>query len=430
MSAPSYTGSQDSISYRTNADYEHHVHPYQPEQLYQPQQSTGASPYTLHNPPPYIYQQTYQQENHGASSIIQANFPIAQSDRQYESSAQKQKPCVIPRKNTIQSNTAEPILTETTNNAEITKVFGGTYLSPFARAHAPELEQQTGLSPAELLAFIDGLNEAFLANPALQATNAVGNLVGLVPLQSTQLVGGGINLIAGLGSAGVSKVRTQQYMETANATIFKPKGLHAQICKTEKMLERVGLVNEAGLFAHQHYRDILEDARPGDPDALNVSRGFIGNPIEKRMEGLGGKAMKLSFDNLSAPVEPDNWMKKLGAHSAQRAGQKQGKADDGVEDVLEKMEELRSQMRSLDPTQRQYKKVQKELSEKWKKLEKRLKEAKKDSQRDKVSKQDKRIEKHQKKEAKKAKKAKKISWIVIMPEESDLDDDDWDSEED
>lgn len=87
-----------------------------------------------------------------------------------------------------------------------------------------------------------------MANLALRATNAIGSPVGLVPLQTAQIVGGSLNLVAGLGSAGVSIVRTKQYMTKANETIFKPKGLHAQICKTEKMLDRIGLANKAAVF--------------------------------------------------------------------------------------------------------------------------------------------------------------------------------------
>ncbi|KAJ5489408.1 hypothetical protein N7539_004298 [Penicillium diatomitis] len=92
-----------------------------------------------------------------------------------------------------------------------------------------------------MLAFIDGLNEAHMANPFLEATNTIGSLVGMVPLHTAQIVGTSLSVVAGLGTAGVAIVRTKKYMTWANEVIFKPKGLLAQLCKTEKMLGQIGM---------------------------------------------------------------------------------------------------------------------------------------------------------------------------------------------
>ena len=181
-------------------------------------------------------------------------------------------------------------------------------MSPFARARAQELEQTCGITAREMLAFIDGLNEAFIANPVLQATSTIGNIVGFVPIPSAQIVGSTISLASGLGMATTSIMRTKQYMKKANESIFKPKSLHAQICKTEKMLMQTGINCDVSVFAQRQYQ--MGEA-PGS-----------GNHLVRRMNALGDRVMGLSFD-VEAPVAPDNWMKKIGAYSAQRAEQNQ-----------------------------------------------------------------------------------------------------------
>ncbi|KAJ5939477.1 hypothetical protein N7466_002611 [Penicillium verhagenii] len=110
-------------------------------------------------------------------------------------------PCVIPRKSTVPSMHIHVPQFSTNPHyprTERTNVLGGSYTSPFVRAHVPELECQTAISPPELLAFIDGLNEAFVPLGALATTDG-------------------------------SIARTKSYMRMANATIFKPKDLRVQI---------------------------------------------------------------------------------------------------------------------------------------------------------------------------------------------------------
>lgn len=250
-------------------------------------------------------------------------------------------------------------------------------MSPFARARAPELEHRYGLSPADMLAFIDGLNESFMANPVLQATNTLGNIVGFIPLSTAQVVGGSINVASGLGMAATSIIRTKQYMAQANENIFRPKGLHAQICKTEKMLVRTGVRCDGSVFAQGQYQAMIDSA-----GMENASR----NHLARRMEALGGGVVELEFDGLDAPVAPSNWMKKFGAYSAQRAE--------------------KSQLKKLDKKQakadRKTSKAEKKGRKHERRAEKRLNKA--------------------------AKNVKKMLWIVITTDKESLSgDDDWDS---
>lgn len=252
-------------------------------------------------------------------------------------------------------------------------------MSPFARARAADLEHQYNLPPTEMLAFIDGLNEAFMANPVLQATSMIGNVVGFVPIATAQIVGSSINLASGLGMAATSIFRTKQYMKKANETVFSPRGLHVQICKTEKMLLQTGVRCDASVFALGQYAAMGDDARPENARPDIASRAHL----VKRMSALGEEVMRLDFD-VTAPVEQSNWMKKLGTYSAQRAEQ--------------------NQLRKLD-------KRQVKLDRKTARAEKRGRNPGRKS------------EKSQKKEAE---KVKELLWIVITAErESILGDDDW-----
>ncbi|KAJ6006409.1 hypothetical protein N7451_004353 [Penicillium sp. IBT 35674x] len=397
-----------------SGQYQKYQDQYQNGQYQQYQQRYQDFPYQQYIPPAYSQQSQYHPQPQPALQ----RPPI-----------QGLKPCVIP---------------------QITKVFGGSYLSPFVRVRVPELEQQTPLSPSELTVFIDGLNEAFLGNPALQATNAVGSIIGLVPLGTAQMVGAGLNAGAGLATAGVSIARTKSYMKAANERIFKPKGLHVQISKTDKMLSQIGMPNDGAVFARRQYRGIMDAQTPDE------------NPIVQRMTVLGDRIMRLSFENVDAPVSPDNWMKKVGSFAAQRAEQKQlrklgkkqarmerrrcksdqkiGKierkqeeVEDEIDDLKGEIDDLMVQIQILGPEQRRNEKMRKELKKDLKDLRKDLRDAeeKYEDLMEKADKRDRRDGKHGRRQMKEAKKVNKMLWIVILPDVgSHAGDDDWDSDSD
>ncbi|CAI7654229.1 unnamed protein product [Penicillium crustosum] len=330
---------------------------------------------------------------------------------------------------------------------QITKVFGGANMSPFARARARELEAQTGLTQEDLLCFIDGLNEAFLANPALQATNKIAMLVGFVPLATAQIVGSGLQVATSLGSAGVSAVRTKQYLKKANEVIFNPKGLLVRVVKTDKMLSLVG-VRDSRVFSAEQYRALV-----GRDESQSQS------PLVTRMAALGDRVMSLSFDELAAPVDEDNWMKKWGAYSAQKAEKKQleklekeerrykkagekekkdkksrrneRKVENAVADLKDDIEDIKERMQCLNPRQPDESKTGRELLRKLRSLERKLAELEEDREDTLSQKSDKREKIQAKRDQKEAKKVNKLHWIVILPadtstgdEEHDLDSDD------
>lgn len=286
-----------------------------------------------------------------------------------------------------------------------------------------------------------------MANPVLQATSTVGKLVGFVPLATAQMVGGGLNLAAGIGAAGISIARTKTYMKRANETLFKPRGLHAQIVKTEKMLGLIGMAVDCDVFIQRQYQVMVDNARTECDN---------GNPIAGRMDALGDRVMELSFDGVDAPVAPENWMKKLGAYQAQRAEKKQlakldkrqarlerrsaraerkldraGRRQAEAQEIMDDMEEIQDQLEWLDPSQQGYEEVQRELMKEHRELKRDLRAIDTDKHSRRADRKDRKFEKRTQKHLhKQSKKMKKLLWIVITAEgESPAGDDDWAADE-
>ncbi|GJN82686.1 hypothetical protein PLIIFM63780_006229 [Purpureocillium lilacinum] len=96
--------------------------------------------------------------------------------------------------------------------------------SPFLRAYPPALSP-FALPPALFLAFIDALNRASVASPPVQALRLAGNVVGMVPLHTAQVVGGAVSAAATVATVAVSKARVAALLRDANRDMFGPRGL-------------------------------------------------------------------------------------------------------------------------------------------------------------------------------------------------------------
>ncbi|QKX64432.1 uncharacterized protein TRUGW13939_11606 [Talaromyces rugulosus] len=189
-------------------------------------------------------------------------------------------------------------------------------MSPFVRVRVPEMEQNYGITPNEWIVFLDKFNEAWMANPALQVANQAGNIAGMAPSMIAQIVGVGVNVTASIGSAVITKVRTKKYLAKANEKLFNPKGLHVQVCKTEKMLEYVGLSGQDNVFSR--YKQAFEYTQMSAPMIQGNN-----NPTLQRMQSLGNRVMTISFDNVEAPTKPEG-MKRMPRSSGEQAGEQVG----------------------------------------------------------------------------------------------------------
>ncbi|KAJ5714200.1 uncharacterized protein N7483_011381 [Penicillium malachiteum] len=326
----------------------------------------------------------------------------------------------------------------------VSNVFGGSFFSPFVRARAPELEETWPITETEFLKFLDDLNESFIANPALQAADGIRNLLGFAPSATLQIVGGSMKLAAELGTVAASKIRTKKYMKKANAEIFEPKGLHARLCKTEKMLAMAGLPNDKNLF-------MPTAPTPLGPGTQNVPQPPPGEDIKmvirKRMAALGDNFMPFSLDNVAPPAEQKSWMKKMGQKAAADAEKEQlnkmhGLSDrkdveeeqEKVQKVQRKINDLLYRMQSMNPSTKDYRKKQEDLRRDMGDLNKDLRDAERDLQKElnKAMGKDGELQAKMKKDGgkKQAKEANKILWLVIADKKAFTEgDDDWDSDD-
>lgn len=104
--------------------------------------------------------------------------------------------------------------------------------SPFLRAYPVELESY-GIDAPTFLAFIDELNRLMVASPPVQVLGLAGDIVGLVPLATAQIVGGVISAAATATTYGMSKGLSEKFIRDSNKNTFAPHGLKANIVTLE-----------------------------------------------------------------------------------------------------------------------------------------------------------------------------------------------------
>ncbi|KAB8801902.1 hypothetical protein FH972_026723 [Carpinus fangiana] len=325
---------------------------------------------------------------------------------------------------------------------QITKSFGSAFASPFVRAYAPSLEDLSSaqfpgsghlsrrIDATTFLAFLDGLNEAFIGSPAFQALNLVGTGMSFAPLLTVKAVGGGLSLAAGLGSAAMSYSRTLLYVRNANETLFRPAGLKLTIKSTRDMMAIVGVDGDRLQLPP------LDEMHIDDPNfSPHVSdETSPDDPRMRRLRALGNKVARLTF-NVPAPTAPDHWLKKMGDWQAQRAGKKQNeklleargeaakhhngavrKAEEKIAKVQHDMDKVEQKAhREMERnghkhSGREAEKIERERRREMEKLEKDMNKAVREGEKEIAKEQGKGKGKAEKKEQA---VAQKIRWIVI-----------------
>ncbi|KAL6895100.1 hypothetical protein GGI43DRAFT_411843 [Trichoderma evansii] len=119
--------------------------------------------------------------------------------------------------------------------------------SAFLRAYPPVLED-LNISRIEFLEFLDHLNRAIVASPALRALGFASDAAGFVPEPTAQIVSAAAGISANVGTFAMSKIRSEMVIRQANKDIFFPKGLEAKITKLKYVakLANMPILNEKG----------------------------------------------------------------------------------------------------------------------------------------------------------------------------------------
>ncbi|KAL1984145.1 hypothetical protein VTN96DRAFT_9450 [Rasamsonia emersonii] len=202
---------------------------------------------------------------------------------------EESRPALPPRRGSADPSFNPCVIPQTS------KTIHGRFYRPFARAYSPDLAT-LGISSDDFLAFIDGLNEAWLASPYIQTGAQVGQLIGLMPSWECQVAAVGIQAAAEYGVMKISKTRTNAYLKVANRKLFQPHGLHAQVLQTPEMMTRIGAPETK-----------LESL----PDQVDTAEIQGGDPRIRRIEALKDYVMPLNFDvQPPALAKSKSWVAK------------------------------------------------------------------------------------------------------------------------
>lgn len=168
---------------------------------------------------------------------------------------------------------------------------------PFARCYGNEL-QEVGVSMEEFVKFIDNLNVVSAGSPPLQIVDLAGGVVGMIPFHHAQLVSLGIQSVAKVGKAAVSKTRGSMFLSKANEDFFNPRGLKIELVTSDALKFKLKM-------------DL------GSPlTATSEGTSHLGM-LERRAAALQGFAAPLVFD-VPPPDQQTNILDKISA--AQQKG--------------------------------------------------------------------------------------------------------------
>ncbi|KAK4494656.1 hypothetical protein PRZ48_014012 [Zasmidium cellare] len=163
---------------------------------------------------------------------------------------------------------------------------------PFARGYSHELEEH-GVSMKDFVKFIDNLNVVSAGSPPLQIMDLAGRVVGMVPFAHSQLISLGIQSVAKIGRAAVSKTRGTMFLSKANTDFFNPRGLKVELVTTEALQYK--------LRVPPNNKYAVASAAPSDSGIF-----------ERRVAMLKGYAAPVTFD-VPPPDQQTNILNKMSA---------------------------------------------------------------------------------------------------------------------
>lgn len=189
--------------------------------------------------------------------------------------------------------------------------------SPFLRAYPPAL-QRYGISRDSFIQFIDRLNRATVASPPVQVLGLAGNIVGFVPLQTAQIVGGAVNLAATVSTIVISKGRTEMLLKEANNTLFQAAGLKVQVAKLD-VVAKLGNIPILDAEGKVDKKSTILLPLEEDQELHTV------NAQERRVQALSAWLSALDVESLPELDESTNMLGKMHAKVSERQRRKEEK---------------------------------------------------------------------------------------------------------
>lgn len=236
--------------------------------------------------------------------------------------------------------------------------------SPFLRAYPPVL-LHFDIPRDIFLQFLDGLNRAAVASPPIQVLGLAGNIVSMVPLHTTQIVGGAVNAAARLGTVAVLKGRVEAHLREANREIFGPKGLKAEIAKLDALaaVAKMPILGPDGKIDKN--LPLLRDFEDGE-DTLTLPAQH------RRVLALERWVERLEVLGLPAAERASNPISRMHASASERQRRKE-------EEKLGK-----ERMKGQKEWQKESKKLEQEYNKKMRELERDEKKARRKGDDDKL----------------------------------------------
>ncbi|KAI1188144.1 hypothetical protein F5B17DRAFT_429791 [Nemania serpens] len=111
---------------------------------------------------------------------------------------------------------------------------------PFARAYALELADHAVVKE-DFVTFIDNLNVINTPHLAFRVLEVTGAVVGMVPYDVAEGVGGALEGIAVIGTIALNYKRKKEYLALMNEKYFHPRKLHVKIIGTKRLKRLLGL---------------------------------------------------------------------------------------------------------------------------------------------------------------------------------------------
>ncbi|KAF2030064.1 hypothetical protein EK21DRAFT_112357 [Setomelanomma holmii] len=295
--------------------------------------------------------------------------------------------------------------------------------SPFLRAYPHELEAY-GISAPAFLQFLDELNRAIVVSPPVAVLGLAGDIVGMVPLATAQIVGSSVSAAAKLSAFCVSKGRCELFVGSSNEKLFAPRGLRMDIVKLEVVAK------EAGIPILDAKGKIAKESALLAPVSDTSETEFSGQ--QRRLMAIAPFTSPLELFSDDHRNVPENIFSKVHAATSERQRKKEEKKilkkrEDGLEDLDKMRKDMEKERKDYDKEMRKLvdeeQKIRRKEANKPDKLEKELRKV--DKERAKVQREyDEELQKlhkenHPSNIDNEEKAMRKIVWLLIRKQDSD-----------
>lgn len=403
---PTQSYYQEPVDHQQQRDYHHRQHLQQQAQYYQTQQ-TPSSPQPSHQLSEYSPQQylaptnpyaSYTKSEKPPSPVAQyeaydapppyagpspsSSRPASRNTKAQHSpqSSYTASGFASPSQSSLQTPPSSVASPGQLRKAIVIPATNAELGSPFLRAYAPALSG-LGITREEFLGFIDKLNRVAVASPPLEILGLVGNIVGMVPSHTAQIVGTTVELAAQITTGIVSKGATELCLRDMNKELFGPRGLKVQVAQ----LNAVATITKMPILTPDGKVDKKAPLmRPFDDEE---ECGTM-SAQERRLRALEGYIEHLDIENLPELAKGSNPLSRMHAAVSER-NRKQGEK----KMMKDRAKAQKGWNKGVEKANKKYEEKMQELEKEEERAQNRSSDKKRDEDMRKVEKKREKLEK-------------------------------------